>query len=321
MIATFWLASRRTSAISVSTSLALRALVGSSRIKTRGSSMSALAISTSCCCAIGRLPTSSVSGRLTPSISMARRARSASSLLLRNPPTEGQRPRVIFSATVRPGTRLNSWCTTDIPPRRAAPGPLHATVLPASSMVPESGATDPDTMLTRVDLPAPFLPRSARTSPAWRVKSTPLNARIFPKVFVSAVQTKMGCSGRLILTPLWSFERKEEVGGGGAGGADPHSQMLFTQELVDCGRVRAVVHNARQLHVCGVVGDACNRILAHLVRTLSGLDRVLPGCDLQHVVRCLKELCELSRDIGTEHRNLLACIVHRESRPGAAAII
>src|SRR5262245_56907748 len=48
-------------------------------------------------------------------------------------------------------------------------------------MSPWSAATAPDRIWVKVDLPAPFSPRIACTSPALAAKCMPFNARIPPK--------------------------------------------------------------------------------------------------------------------------------------------
>ena len=60
---------------------------------------------------------------------------------------------------------------------RGSPG---ATVVPPTSTVPDVGGTAPVSILTSVDLPAPFEPISARTSPGMTVMSASLSATRLP---------------------------------------------------------------------------------------------------------------------------------------------
>src|SRR5438045_2204817 len=60
--------------------------------------------------------------------------------------------------------------------QRATAGLLCVTASPATLIEPESAVTAPVTILISVDLPAPFSPMSACTSPARRPKETSRNA-------------------------------------------------------------------------------------------------------------------------------------------------
>ena len=68
---------------------------------------------------------------------------------------------MMFSATLRSGTRLTSWYTVLMPSVCACCGERGAMALPASVIVPESGRYTPVSTLTSVDLPAPFSPSKA----------------------------------------------------------------------------------------------------------------------------------------------------------------
>ena len=57
---------------------------------------------------------------------------------------------------------------TAIPARWASAGPCRVTGWPSISSAPESGRCTPASILTIVNLPAPFSPTSACASPAYR---------------------------------------------------------------------------------------------------------------------------------------------------------
>ncbi len=99
----------RTIAKSFSTSSEVRTAVGSSMISTRASRLSALAISTICRRAMPSSRTRARGDTFTPT--RFSRTSASASIRLRSiiPKRRGCRPRKMFSATVRSGTRLNSW--------------------------------------------------------------------------------------------------------------------------------------------------------------------------------------------------------------------
>ena len=68
---------------------------------------------------------------------------------------------------------------------RALAGLNRSTVSPPTSIVPPSGWCAPVMTLMSVDLPAPFSPSNACTSPACKSNETPFNARTAPKAFVT----------------------------------------------------------------------------------------------------------------------------------------
>src|ERR687889_2465728 len=89
-----------------------------------------------------------------------------------------------------------------MPSARETCGSMCATRRPATSIVPASGATAPVMILISVDLPAPFSPTSACTSPAHRSKDTPRSARTpaYDLVIDSARRsTRAGCIGSALL--------------------------------------------------------------------------------------------------------------------------
>src|SRR5918993_4113567 len=70
-----------------------------------------------------------------------------------------------------------------MPSERASAGVMCGTARPCTVSVPASGRSAPVTILISVDLPAPFSPTRACTSPARSSKVTPLSARTPAKVF------------------------------------------------------------------------------------------------------------------------------------------
>jgi hypothetical protein len=93
----------------------------------------------------------------------------------------GSVPSARFSATVIDGTVLSSWWIVAIPSRRASTGEEISTSSPSSTMRPASRASVPARIFINVDLPAPFSPVSAWTSPLRRSKRTSSRARVGPK--------------------------------------------------------------------------------------------------------------------------------------------
>src|SRR6266542_1613510 len=73
-----------------------------------------------------------------------------------------------------------------MPSLYAAAGVRWRTCSPSISILPPSGWCAPVMTLMRVDLPAPFSPRRAWTSPASRSNDTPCKARTAPKLLVTA---------------------------------------------------------------------------------------------------------------------------------------
>ena len=108
--------SRCTRANSASVSCLARLAVGSSMISTRASCASAFAISVSCQYAVPRSETTARGSTSTSmSLNTARARRTASRSLIRRPRPSGSLVRKMFWATVRLGTRLNSWKTMPMP--------------------------------------------------------------------------------------------------------------------------------------------------------------------------------------------------------------
>src|SRR5256885_3638381 len=75
---------------------------------------------------------------------------------------------------------------------------MRVTSWPASAMRPALAASSPESMLTRVDLPAPLVPITAWTSPSCRSRSTPPTAvsppkrRVRPRTESSAASAMSG---------------------------------------------------------------------------------------------------------------------------------
>src|SRR4051794_25623086 len=102
----------------------------------------------------------------------------------KTPLRTGSVPRTMFSATVITGMSMKCWCTMPIPRSIARRGESIVTGSPSTRISPSSGRYRPYRIDMSVDLPAPFSPRSAWTSPACRSKSTPSLATMRPKRFV-----------------------------------------------------------------------------------------------------------------------------------------
>src|SRR5882762_6688850 len=71
-----------------------------------------------------------------------------------------------------------------MPSDRDSAGSIRVTAWPAIASVPASGVSAPVMILISVDLPAPFSPTSAWTSPAASVKVTRVSARTPANDFV-----------------------------------------------------------------------------------------------------------------------------------------
>src|SRR5262249_38142557 len=92
-------------------------------------------------------------------------------------------------------TRPSSWYTVSIPASRASSGLANLTGFPATRISPASGGWTPDRHLISVDLPAPFSPTSAVTSPSSAQSETPSSAVTPPKCFVSRTASRTGVRG------------------------------------------------------------------------------------------------------------------------------
>src|SRR5688572_6660005 len=89
-----------------------------------------------------------------------------------------------------------------IPSRMAARGPGIATTDPSSAIVPASGWTNPNRQFISVDLPAPFSPTSACTSPRRIWRSTASSASSDPnRLVIPCIST----AGAGPAAATWSF--------------------------------------------------------------------------------------------------------------------
>jgi hypothetical protein len=190
MIATPRSRSRVIVAKSSRTSASASAAVGSSITSTRASvdnafDNNAFAISTSCCSPTRSDPTARFGSRSTPSSASwalaAAAIRRVSTVRRR---VRGSRPRKMFSATDRPGTRSSSWWIIAMPAACASAGPRNRHGRPATVMLPSWSVITPARTFISVDLPAPFSPSSARTSPARTDSSASSQASTPPNRFV-----------------------------------------------------------------------------------------------------------------------------------------
>src|SRR5437016_3408644 len=86
----------------------------------------------------------------------------------------------------------------------AEPGVNLATCSPAIWICPLSGWCAPVMILMRVDLPAPFSPTKACTSPARSSKETPLSACTAPKDLVIWLSCSSGTDIEVIGGDSWS---------------------------------------------------------------------------------------------------------------------
>src|SRR3972149_11479454 len=81
-----------------------------------------------------------------------------------------------------------------MPSARADAGLRRCAACPRISIVPPSGWCAPVMTLISVDLPAPFSPSNACTSPARSENDTPLSARTAPNDFVTQLSCRRGVS-------------------------------------------------------------------------------------------------------------------------------
>src|SRR3569833_1472265 len=184
---------------SVSISGGAIAAVGSSSTITRAPAVTARARATSFCAPAPREPRGRRGSARSPyarRISAARwciRAVSISPNLVR-----GSSPRKRLRATLIERMRLSSWWTARMPARRAPSGPSRRRGSPSRRSRPLSGRSTPASTLTRVDLPAPFSPASACTSPGARESETWSSARTPEYALTIAAASRAGRTTRVL---------------------------------------------------------------------------------------------------------------------------
>src|SRR3954447_16265288 len=87
-------------------------------------------------------------------------------------PWRGSAASTMFSATVMTGISMKCWCTMPMPASMASAEECIRTGRPSTRISPSSGLYRPYTTFINVDLPAPFSPSRACTSPGIRSRST-----------------------------------------------------------------------------------------------------------------------------------------------------
>src|SRR3954452_19155290 len=129
-------------------------------------------ISTRCCCPTVMSSIRACGSTANLNVSaMSRTRRSAALWSMRMPACVGSFASTMFSATVITGINMKCWCTMPMPRSIASCGDVSVTGSPLIRISPSSAEYRPYTMFMSVDLPAPFSPRSAWTSPGRRSKS------------------------------------------------------------------------------------------------------------------------------------------------------
>ena len=167
--------------------------MASSRISSREDEETARAIATSCRSSTLSSPTARRSSTRTWRLSSTARAsaRSLTQSMRRRRP-RGSRPMKMFSATLSVGASSGSWLTITMPRSSASFGDPIVRSSPSISMRPASGASAPDAIRASVDLPEPFSPVSACTTPASSARSTPSRATTPGNRFVIPVSRSSG---------------------------------------------------------------------------------------------------------------------------------
>src|SRR5580704_14742938 len=196
-IATPWACSWRMLSNSRCAAPRSSAAVGSSSSRQRVPAASARVISTTWRCSTVRLPQAVSALTSKPQSVMTLRVCSRIRRQSTTPPRRaGGRPRKTFSATVRYGTTMECWNTAVIRPRHAAMSPSEGAGRPSRRTSPASGATRPDRIETRVDLPAPLRPTRPRQRPGCRLRSTPRSACVLPnRLWIPAASTAGAACG------------------------------------------------------------------------------------------------------------------------------
>ena len=169
--------------------------VGSSMMITRASMDSALAISTSCRCAMESVSTCVYGPNSAPSRRSSGVTRScivALSTRRSGPPVSASRPMNTFAATSRFSNRFSSWWTKAMPARIASETVRAACSRPSMRTWPALGAVTPPMIFISVDLPAPFSPISPRTSPRPTRRVTSSSAVTPGYVFLMPMSSSSG---------------------------------------------------------------------------------------------------------------------------------
>ena len=96
---------------------------------------------------------------------------------------------------------------TAMPAARAAAGPCRVTSRPATVSVPLSGWCTPARIFTSVDLPAPFSPRSACTSPARSSTEPSISAWTAPNDFTACWSERATSPNRRPAAPVTASGR------------------------------------------------------------------------------------------------------------------
>src|SRR5580765_1121691 len=141
-----------------------------------------------------------------------------------------------------------------IPASRASAGPLRRTSCPSMRMTPASGGCTPARIFTSVDLPAPFSPRRAWTTPARSAIDTSSSARIAPKLFVAPCRDSTGtCSGAALIRQSPAGESR----------VDPFEQLRRAGD-----RLEPFAGLVPELAVCGLVHRLLERGADDVARVL-----------------------------------------------------
>ena len=134
----------RMTPISSSISAGVSTAVGSSRISTRASLVSALMISTRCWTPTGMSSTSASGSTSNPYRSDSSVTSACAFFRSSTPPARTfSRPSMMFSATVNTGTSMKCWWTMPIPCLIASLGEVMRTFSPSITISPESGCSSP----------------------------------------------------------------------------------------------------------------------------------------------------------------------------------
>ncbi len=165
------------------TSRGVRTAVGSSMMRISAPRQRALTISTRCCSPTESCQTRA-SGWTGRPRSRAKAPMDSSSERGRITKRGSLMPRVMFSATVKPGTSLKRWWTIPMPSAIACPGERISAARLRIRISPASGRYSPPRMFMRVVFPAPFSPSRAWTSPARSSRDAPSLATTPGKAFV-----------------------------------------------------------------------------------------------------------------------------------------